>query len=200
MGRGIVVAHVIHRAGKAIAEKVAGSEDDFAVLMNEKAVEIGMENTHFRTASGLPTGKKDSQYTTAEDLAKMMRYASRYDIIMSNISRKDATIEGSDQKKIYLKTHNKALLREEDAPWGKTGYTREAKRTFAGTDPSAEPKIVFGLLKSNDLWDDITTLKDKGLEIYELSRRNILNDIADWVRAQRFFGKRALNQLLENKK
>jgi serine-type D-Ala-D-Ala carboxypeptidase (penicillin-binding protein 5/6) len=187
-------------AARAIAEKVAGSEENFAVMMNEKAREIGMENTYFQTASGLPTGKKDSQYTTAEDLAKMMRYASRYEVILTTMSRKDATIKGANEEKIYLKTHNRSLLRQDDAPWGKTGYTREARRTFAGIDPSTEPKIVFGLLKSDALWDDITTLKDKGLEIYELSRRSILADISDWVRAQRFFGKTSFEELLENKK
>ena len=115
-----------------------------------------MENTYFATASGLPTGKRDSQYTTARDLAHMMRYALRYNIILDLMSQKELEIFGSDNKVIYLKTHNKALLRSEKAPWGKTGYTKEAKRTFVGTDPSYRPVIVFGLLQSTDLWNDIT--------------------------------------------
>lgn len=169
-------------AAGAIAEKIAGSEEEFALMMNDKAERIGMKNTYFATASGLPTGKKDSQYTTSEDLAKMMKYASRYKVILRTMSKKDETIYGSDGKRIYLKTHNKSLLREEDAPWGKTGYTREARRTFCGVDPSLEPKIAFGLLKSNRLWDDITTLKDKGLEIYELSPKGFFASIIDWIR------------------
>jgi len=45
-------------AAVAIAEGISGSEQNFAILMNEKARQIGMENTYFVTASGLPTGKK----------------------------------------------------------------------------------------------------------------------------------------------
>ncbi len=160
--------------------------------MNEKAKRIGMEDTHFATASGLPTGKKDSQHTTALDLAKMMRYAARYHIILEAMSKPEAVIYGSDGKRIYLKTHNKSLFKYPDGPWGKTGYTIEARRTFAGVDPSYEPRIAFGLLRSNDLWNDIMTLKNKGLELYELSRRTRLSEFLKWMRDQRARGRAAV--------
>ncbi|MFC1570639.1 D-alanyl-D-alanine carboxypeptidase family protein [Candidatus Omnitrophota bacterium] len=187
-------------AAKVIAISISGSEEEFARLMNKKAEEIGMTDTYFLTASGLPTGKKDKQYTTAKDLATLMRYASRYDVIMENVSQKTANIYGSDGRKIYLKTHNKALLRSDNAPWGKTGYTREARRTFAGCDPSYEPSICFGLLKSDDLWDDITTLKDKGLELHELSNRTFFSKLMEWIRYERVLGKEEAHLLLNNKK
>ena len=108
-------------AARVIAVEVSGTEEDFAILMNEKAREIGMTDTNFMTASGLPTGRKDKQYTTARDLAVMMRYAAEHDVILEIISQKDKEIYGSNGKKIYLKTHNKSLLRDENAPGGKTG-------------------------------------------------------------------------------
>lgn len=172
-------------AARVIAEEVAGSEKEFVVLMNDKAKEIGMENTYFASASGLPTGKKDSQYTTARDLAKMMQYASRYSVIIELMSKKETVIQGDDGRNIYLKTHNKSLFKDENAPWGKTGYTREARRTFAGIDPSYEPKIAFGVLKSTDLWVDIATLKDKGLEIYDIYNQPVLtSDIIAWLKEE----------------
>ncbi|MBD3296415.1 MAG: hypothetical protein GF392_03520 [Candidatus Omnitrophica bacterium] len=178
-------------AAVVIAQAVAGSEKDFAAMMNEKAERIGMENTYFATASGLPTGRKDSQYTTVSDLARMMRYALRYDIILREMSKKSENIYGSDERRIYLKTHNKTLIRDGDeAPWGKTGYTREARRTFVGVDPSERPRIVFSLLRSNDLWEDIRVLKNKGLQLHELSRENIFSDILNWVSRQRKRGRR----------
>ena len=170
-------------AAVAIAEGVAGSERNFAVLMNEKARQIGMENTKFIKASGLPTGKRDKQYTTSEDLAKMIREASKYTFLMELMSQTEKTIQGSDKKIIYLKTHNKSLYSEKGASWGKTGYTKEARRTFAGTDPSYRPKIAFGLLKSNNLWKDIEKLKIDGLEIYREKHKNIVLKIIDWVKA-----------------
>lgn len=168
-------------AAVAIAEAVGGNEKAFAKMMNEKAAQLGMTNTRFESASGLPTGKKDLQFTTARDLAKMMRYAARNKTILTHMSKKDATISGSDDIKIYLKTHNKTLTMRDSAPWGKTGYTRQASRTFTGVDPSMTPKIAFALLKSEDLWNDILTLNDKGLIAFVESRKTWQDDLkARW--------------------
>ncbi|MBD3379462.1 MAG: hypothetical protein GF408_03260 [Candidatus Omnitrophica bacterium] len=179
-------------AAFVIAEAVAGSEEKFARMMNEKALQIGMENTNFVKASGLPAGRPDAQHTTAIDLAKMMRYAQSYDAILEAMSMPTAEIYGSDGKRIFLKTHNRALLKSDNAPWGKTGYTREARRTFAGGDPSMEPVIAFGLLKSTDLWNDISTLKNEGLRLYEESRRTWWTELVAWIKAQRKRGREDL--------
>jgi D-alanyl-D-alanine carboxypeptidase (penicillin-binding protein 5/6) len=179
-------------AAFAIAEAIAGDEKKFAVMMNEKAKEIGMENTYFASSSGLPTGKKDSQYTTARDLARMMRYAKRYDVILDKMSQKEARIYGSDKRRMYLRSHNKSLFRQDDAAWGKTGYTKEARRTFVGVDPSMKPKITFALLKSNSLWSDIEKLKSNGLMLREESRRTYLHDLIDWIKGERHKGREAV--------
>lgn len=191
----LIAAILIQSANDAaivIAEGIAGSEADFAALMNNKAREIGMEDTYFANASGLPTGVKDSQYTTANDLARLMQYAKRKKIIVTMISKKEMDIRGGDGEKIELKTHNKVLLQKKDAPWGKTGYTREAKRTFVGMDPSSKPHIVFALLQSNELWSDIIKLNINGLEAYHESRRTIFSDIMDWVKSSRERGREAV--------
>jgi D-alanyl-D-alanine carboxypeptidase len=157
-------------AAITIAEGISGSEEEFAGLMNQKAREIGMENTYFANASGLPTGKKDKQYTTARDLVKMMRYALKYRIIPELLSKKEYVIYGSDKGKISLKSHNKLLFASPDVAWGKTGYTNEARRTFVGTDPSRKPHVAFALLRSKNLWTDIKALKTGGMDIYRRKR------------------------------
>ena len=58
-------------ASNGIAELIAGSMDSFADMMNEKAAEIGAENTHFANAHGL---HDEQHYTTALDMAKITRY------------------------------------------------------------------------------------------------------------------------------
>jgi len=185
---GDLLAAILIRSGNdaavVLAEGTAGSEEDFARLMNAKAGTLGLKDTYFATASGLPTGRKDSQYTTVRDLANMMRYALRHEIILEMMSRKEADIYGSDRQRIHLRTINRSLSREKGTAWGKTGYTREAKRTFVGVDPCSEPRIVFALLQSTDLWNDIAALKDQGLEIYEESRRTIVSGIVDWIRSR----------------
>ncbi|NQT33063.1 MAG: D-alanyl-D-alanine carboxypeptidase, partial [Candidatus Omnitrophica bacterium] len=183
-------------AALTIAENTADREKDFARLMNQKAEELGMNNTYFDNSSGLPTGRPDNQYTTARDLSLMMKYTLRHKVILEAMSRKDRYISGSDNKKIYLKTHNKNLLREDNAPWGKTGYTREARRTFVGLEPSPEPRIVFALLQSDDLWNDITELNDKGLVLHRMKSRTWFDDLVDWVKFQRNAGEEKINLLL----
>lgn len=79
-------------AANALAEYIAGNIDDFALLMNEKAKNIGLTNTHFVNPSGL---HDDNQYTTAEDMAKILQYAMKYPMFMqisSSISYTHAPI------------------------------------------------------------------------------------------------------------
>ncbi len=170
-------------AAVAIADAVAGDEKKFVELMNEKALQLGMDNTNFMTSSGLPSNPRESQYSTARDLAKMMRYALKNQTLHEAMGKKKGVISGSDGRKLYLKAHNKSLRSETGKAWGKTGYTKKARRTFVGTDPSKEPKIIIALLRSNDLWKDIATLKSEGLKLHEKSRRKLFTKLADWIKS-----------------
>lgn len=79
-------------AANALAEHIAGSINDFALLMNEKATNLGLTNTHFVNPSGL---HDDNQYTTASDMAKILQYALSYPIfaqISSSVSYRHAPI------------------------------------------------------------------------------------------------------------
>ena len=62
-------------AAVVLAEAVAGSEDAFVSMMNEKAKELGMENTHFANATGLDA---QEHYSTARDIALMSAALLRY--------------------------------------------------------------------------------------------------------------------------
>ncbi|MFH1394626.1 MAG: serine hydrolase [Candidatus Omnitrophota bacterium] len=154
-------------AAQVIAEGVAGTEEKFSLLMNEKAKKIGMKNTYFANASGLPTGPKDTQYTTAEDLSCMMDYALKNKIILDMMSTEEKGIRGSDGQVIILKTHNRTLFSDDEKVIGKTGYTKEAKRTFVGVDSKSRPRIIIAVLQCTSLWKDVLTLRKSGLEIYE---------------------------------
>lgn len=168
-------------AAVAVADAVAGSEKDFVRLMNEKARSLGMQNTNFMTASGLPVPPRNSQYITARDAAVMMRNASRYPYVLETMSLTETDICGGDGKTIMLQTHNKSLFSETGASWGKTGYTMTAKRTFVGVDPSKKPKIVIAILRSENLWNDIAALKNGGLKLYEQRHRNPVWDLVKYV-------------------
>src|SRR5690606_17982913 len=65
-------------ASVALAEHIAGSEMAFVKIMNEKAKELGMENSNFINATGLPD---ENQYVSAYDVAKMSRELLKYEKI-----------------------------------------------------------------------------------------------------------------------
>lgn len=151
-------------AAIALAEAVAGSEDNFARLMNKKARQLKMRNTHFVTASGLPD-KRRKQYTTAYDLAILMRYALKYKIINTIMSTRSAAIVGSDGRRLYLTNHNKLMRSDPYFVVGKTGFTMKARHCFLGTDHGEKKDIVFSLLASYNPWQDIRRLASYGLRL-----------------------------------
>ncbi len=143
-------------AAVALAEATAGSEANFAQLMNEKAKKLGMKNTFFVNASGLPD-PQTRQYSCAYDLAVMMRHAIKNPIIAKLISKKSAAITGSDGKQLFLNNHNK-LLKEHAYILGKTGYTVEARHCFVGVGQLGKRGISFAILGSSKPWQDIRRL------------------------------------------
>jgi D-alanyl-D-alanine carboxypeptidase (penicillin-binding protein 5/6) len=76
-------------AGEAIAKHVAGSVDGFVALMNKKAQEIGMTNTHFNNPHGV---HDDNHYTTARDMAKLMAYALQNEEFVKIAATKTYTV------------------------------------------------------------------------------------------------------------
>lgn len=143
-------------AAVALAEAVAGSEEKFAELMNKKARSLGARNSNFKTSSGLPS---KGQYTTAYDMALIIKAAAKNNFIKNILSKKYFSFAGSDNKSITVRNHNK-LLWETPKPAiiGKTGYTIAAKRCFAGVASYKKRKVVVVVMKSESLWDDIKNI------------------------------------------
>jgi D-alanyl-D-alanine carboxypeptidase (penicillin-binding protein 5/6) len=142
-------------AAVSIAEEIAGSEENFAELMNKKARELGMKDTLFVNATGLPDNK--DPYTTAYDLTILMREAVKDSLFVKIANLKATTIKGSNGREICLYNHNKMLWRKKGVI-GKTGYTLNAKHCFVGIDTSQDSQVAFAILASRKPWDDISRL------------------------------------------
>lgn len=113
---------------QSVAVEIGGSYDGFASIMNEKASDLGMMNTHFITPSGLDD---DAHYSTAYDMALLACYAAKNDDFMSICSMKTATIQfGNPMADFYLATHNYLMEGMSRGVKGcdgmKTGYTDDA--------------------------------------------------------------------------
>lgn len=115
----------------AIAESVAGTVEDFAVLMNQKAEEIGCEDSYFITPNGLDDKNENGfHHTTAQDLCRIMRYCvwespSREQFL--EITRTSA-YQFTDEDGIShsASNHNQLLTSMDGALSGKTGFTADA--------------------------------------------------------------------------
>lgn len=124
-------------AGSILADYVGGSVENFVLMMNDKAKELGCTNTNFVNAHGL---HDPNQYTTAEDMAKIMAYAQtvpNFEKIAGTYSFEiGASNKHTEPRTVY--NTNKMLLKSSDYYYepikaGKTGTTDEAGRCLATT-------------------------------------------------------------------
>jgi D-alanyl-D-alanine carboxypeptidase (penicillin-binding protein 5/6) len=142
-------------ASVALAERVAGSERKFAVLMTRKAQQLGARNTICRTASGLTAY---GQHSTARDLAIIFWQAMQNKEFAARIGQ----LEAQTKEGITLHNHNKALWSIAGAEGGKTGYTRAARQTYVGQFKRGDDTILVAIMGSETMWNDIRRLVDYG--------------------------------------
>lgn len=115
---------------RALAVTIAGSEDAFVDLMNQKAEKLGLDNTHFCNTTGLHA---DNHYSTAKDIATLLHYALKNDtfreIIESPYHSTQATNVHPDGFTFYstmFKNLSDTTVIDGQILGGKTGFTSEA--------------------------------------------------------------------------
>ena len=151
----------------AIAEHMAGSVENFAQKMNEKAQKIGMKNTHFVTPNGLDA---EGHYSTASDMCKLAAYAIKNKEFCSLIQTKTQTITTIDGKHTYSLYNRDAFLSYYEGALGiKTGFTGDAGYCFVGAAKRNNITLVSCVLASgwppdkNFKWTDTKSLMDFGM-------------------------------------
>lgn len=156
-------------AAEVLGVAAAGTRARFAKWMNEKAWAIGCRDTHFVNASGLPPG---NQYSTAYDLALIMKVARRHPLLVDSLARRYHVIRSLEGRKIFLRNHNRFLWRDPRHVIGKTGYTREGRHCFVGRIQWMGREVVVTLLGSHRLWRDLKILLDYqfGVALYKIHK------------------------------
>ncbi|HWR38057.1 MAG TPA: D-alanyl-D-alanine carboxypeptidase family protein [Patescibacteria group bacterium] len=157
----------------AIAEHIAGSVEEFAELMNEKARQIGANESHFTNASGLPDL---NHYSTAYDLAKIAAYGYKNPSFVDFVSvRRQVLPWTGKEKPRELYTENKLLWTYEGANGVKTGYTDAAGRCVIAAAQRNGIQLIAVILDSPIMWTDSMKLLDYGfvqLQPVELVKKN----------------------------
>jgi len=152
-------------AANAAAIGIAGGIDAFAALMNEKARQIGMTNSHFVTPSGLDD---EEHYSTAHDMALLMAYALKNDdfaYLTAQTSMEVHFVYPADRFVTYT-NHNKLLRLYDDCIGGKTGYTDQSGRCLVSAAKREGMTLIAVTLDDPDDWDDHIALYEYGFENY----------------------------------
>lgn len=152
-------------AAFALAEAVAGSEQEFVDLMNEKVIAIGASGTRFTNTTGLP-GK--GQQITVHNLAKIMRHALKYPEIREIIATKTTEISTENGRTLFLENTNRLLWSEPGALGGKTGYTKAARHCLVYAGEKNNDAIIVALLGAPNrktLWNETEKLLAKGFDV-----------------------------------
>ncbi|KHF38876.1 D-alanyl-D-alanine carboxypeptidase family protein [Halalkalibacter okhensis] len=163
----------------AIAEHVGGSLEGFVYLMNEKAEQLGMENTMFQNPHGLDD--HEDHYSSAYDMGVLTRYAMGNELYREISSTKNYRSEG-DQIRVW---HNKNRLLTELYKYstgGKTGYTKRAKRTLVSTAEKDDENLIAVTLNAPSDWHDHMNLFNWAFETYHskvIIEEGIFEDVED---------------------
>jgi len=123
----------------ALAEGLAGTEEDFAILMNEKAYEIGMENTNFSNSSGINDA---NNYSTARDIVKMSKYLiDNYPEFYTYYKEKNFTWDRTGGDPITQGNRNPLLYKNIGVDGIKTGFLTVEKYSLASSMKVGERRI-----------------------------------------------------------
>lgn len=153
-------------AANATAVRIAGDIDSFVEMMNQKAKELGLKNTHFVTPSGLDD-YTDDHYSTAYDMAMLMKEALKNKTFREIISTKTITVDFGGGNSNTIGNSNKLLSYCKGIIGGKTGFTDKAKRCLVSACERDGATLVCVTLNAPDDWNDHTSLYNQYFQKYK---------------------------------
>ncbi len=135
-------------AAVALATHIAGSKEGFIALMNQKAQELGMKNSHFHSVHGLPPSEgQEPDVTTARDLAILCRELAKRPEALKYTGTQT---KGFREDKFIMHNHNKLLTQVAGCDGFKTGYYQAAGFSIAATAKKGGVRIITLVMGSKD--------------------------------------------------
>lgn len=178
-------------AAIVLAEHISGSVDNFSVLMNNKAKELGCKNTHFINPNGIHS---ENHYSTAYDLALIGQYAMKFPDIMRIAKVRQYTLPITNKydktDRIFNATNaliNNESMNEYYYPYAtglKTGYTDSAGSCIVSTAKKGDMELLVVILNSESIqarYVDCKNLFNYGFENYSYITLKFSNDIVKTV-------------------
>lgn len=168
--KGIGIASA-NDAAVALAEKVGGTYDNFVIMMNKKAKDLGAEDTNFKNPHGLD---EEGHYSTAYDMSLIASELIKHDKILEITSTYEENINVNGENHWLVNTNK--LVRFYNGMDGlKTGYTDKAKYCLTGTMKKNDMRlvsVVMGADTKEDRNEDTISMMEYGFSVYGI--KNIL--------------------------
>lgn len=148
---------------KCLARDHAGSQAEFAGLMNQRAVELGMKQSHFVNAHGLTA---EGQYSTARDMMRLAYAAWSNEEIRRIVGIRQTNFTYHGAKTIPVKNSNDLLHTYAECTGMKTGFTEAAGRCLVASASRGDKVVLAVILGSTmeDVWNDAETLLKLSLQ------------------------------------
>src|SRR5215203_442113 len=168
--RDLVTAMLVTSANdacEAVAWHIGGDDKRFVVMMNERAEQLGLKNTHFANPCGFDAAW---HYSTAADLAKLTEQALHqafFSMMVRTVIRDIATVDGTRQ--ISLRTTNELLV-DPDVNGVKTGYTSKAGLCLIASMFKDGQRLLLVGLNVVDRWKQATSLLHYGHTVLERAK------------------------------
>ncbi len=144
----------------ALAMSVSNSLEDFSILMNEKAKELGMINSTFENPSGLDENTKN--YSTAYDMALLTSYAIDNPIFRKIFTSTSYKVTINEEKTLYWKNKHRLVTSNNNIIGGKTGYTETAGRTLVSYAVKDGKNLIAVTFDDGNDWNDHTSMFEYG--------------------------------------
>jgi len=155
-------------AAVALGKHIAGSQAAFGDMMNRKAEDLNLGDSHSCNPSGLD---EDNCYSSAYDIARVAAYSMRYKQIWDIMKMSETEIQSCDGKYSHqLKNTDLLLGQIPNCLGGKTGFTYNAGKSLlmAAADPDkGKHKIIAVIINDNNRWEDMANLIKWTFENYE---------------------------------
>lgn len=155
----------------ALAEHAAGSESGFTALMNKKAEQLGMKNTHFSNCTGMPAAE---HYSTARDMAVLARELAGHELFFSWSGRWMDKLEHSGGRVTELVNTNRLVRFFDGCDGMKTGYTAEAGHCVTATVKKGNMRlisVIIGAGTGQGRFDDARALINYGFAEFTLVKK-----------------------------
>ena len=150
-------------AAYALAFNTGGSMEGFALLMNNLAKNIGMNNTEFKNSAGLEDSFGEN-YSTVYDMALLSSYAIKNEEYRKIVGTKNITVK-TDLKTYIWHNKNKLLSMYEYAIGGKTGFTEKARRTLVTNASKDNVNLTVVTFNDGNDFNDHKDLYEKYFKI-----------------------------------